>query len=495
MEESLTEQERVRREKLARWRELGVDPYPSSVRRTHRAAEIHERFGGLAPGEEDDTEVHVAGRIMAIRRGGKLVFLDLHDESAKLQILVSKRDVAEGVWPQVQLLDIGDIVGVCGTPLRTRRGELSLKAKELTLLCKGLSPLPEKWHGLRDPELRLRRRYLDLMMDREVREVFYKRARLIREVRSYLEDHGFMEVETPTLEHIPGGADARPFCTHHNALDIDLYLRISLELHLKRLIVGGFEKVYELGRVFRNEGMSTEHLQEFTLLEFYWAYADYQMLMAFLEPMYCRLVESVTGGLEVAFREHRLDFTPPWPRIDYRTLFLAETGIDLDEAEGEAPLVEALRAAGIEPDLRLGRGRLIDQLFKRFCRPKLIQPCFLVDHPIEISPLAKRHPDRPGYVQRFQIVFAGSEVGNGFSELNDPLDQAARFEEQAALRARGDEEAQMYDRDFVRALQYGMPPTAGFGVGIDRLLYILLDAPSVREVVLFPTMRPERPEG
>jgi len=490
-DERRSDQEQVRLDKLRTLREQGVDPYPAQSKRTHTAGDVQVHFGQLAAGQEESAEVLLAGRLMAIRRSGKLVFADLHDETGKIQILFSLGDVGAEQFAALDLIDIGDIVNCAGHPLRTRRGELSLRATSFTMLSKCLRPLPEKWHSLRDQETRFRRRYLDLMMNDDVRKQFHQRTLFVRTMRQVLDSAGFLEVETPILEAVPGGADAKPFITHHNTLDINLFLRISLELHLKRLIVGGFEKVYEIGRVFRNEGMSTEHLQEFTLMELYWAYADYHMLMEFIQDMYCRLIEAVNGSLSVRYGEQILDFTPPWPRVDYRELIMSETGIDLDRLTDDRPLTNALEKGGIAPDVKLGRGRLIDQLYKRFCRPKMIQPCFLVNHPLAISPLAKSHPGKPSSVQRFQILFAGSEVGNGYSELNDPLDQAARFEEQAALRERGDDEAQMYDRDFVRALEYAMPPTAGFGVGLDRFLYILFNAPSIREVVFFPTLRPE----
>lgn len=490
MNREANEQEYYRRKNLDEFRTKGIDPYPNKYETTHRTPEFHYEFGHLQAGEMLDQQIRIAGRVMAIRTGGKLSFLDLHDEQGKLQLMVSLGEIGEEPFRLTSLLDIGDIIGVSGKPIRSRRGELSLVVTSWQLLSKCLLPLPEKWHGLRDVELRYRQRYLDLIMNPQTRQLFRLRSQFISVLRQFMADHEFIEVETPTLEHVPGGADAKPFITHHNTLDLDLFLRISLELHLKRLIVGGYERVYELGKVFRNEGMSAEHLQEFTMMECYWAYIDYRQLMDFIENLYCRLLTEVFGDLKVSFRGNTIDFTPPWPRIDYRELILQHTGLDLELYKDEEKLAAELPKFDLEPDRRLGRGRLIDQLFKKTCRPRLMQPCFLIDHPVDISPLAKRHLDRPDYVQRFQVMFGGSEVGNGFSELNDADDQQARFKEQAILRERGDDEAQRFDHDFVRALQFAMPPTAGFGVGIDRFLYVLTDSTNIRETVFFPTMKP-----
>ncbi|MBN2056455.1 lysine--tRNA ligase [bacterium] len=490
MAEQANEQEYFRRKHLDELAAAGIDPYPTKFEQTHRCLDFIKEFDELAPGENNASSVRLSGRIMAIRGAGRLMFMDLHDEQGKVQLMISKGAVGDDAFSRLGALDVGDLIGVAGQPLRSKRGELSIAVMHWELLAKCLLPLPEKWHGLRDTEIRYRQRYLDLLMNPEVRKLFRLRSTFIREMRRFMESYDFMEVETPVLELIPGGADAQPFATHHNALDLDMYLRISLELHLKRLLVGGFERVYEIGKVFRNEGMSTEHLQEFTLMECYWAYIDYHRLMTFIEEMYCTLIERTIGSLKVTFRGQVLDFTPPWPRHDYRELILAHTGLDLDAYPDVESMAAALPHYGIEPDQHLGRGRLIDQLFKKASRPQLMQPCFLMDHPVDISPLAKRQPKRPTYVQRFQVVFGGSEVGNAFGELNDPVDQAGRFRQQAALREKGDQEAQRFDADFLRALHYGMPPAAGFGVGIDRFIYILTDAGSIRETVFFPTMRP-----
>lgn len=478
--------ERLR--KLEELRKLGVDPYPFSYPADLQAAQVLAEADDLIAGGQAKS---LAGRIVAIRSHGKSCFFHILDQSGRLQAYIRKDVVGEQVYQIFGLLDIGDFVGLKGPIFRTRTGEVTLEVREMALLAKSLRPLPEKYHGLQNQDLRYRKRYLDLIANPQVRKLFIQRTEFIQAMRRFLDGRGFMEVETPVLEHIPGGADAQPFITHHNTLDIDLYLRISLELHLKRLIVGGYERVYEIGRVFRNEGMSPQHLQEFTLMECYQAYADYRMMMDLVEEMYGQMLERVFGALKIEYQGERLDFTPPWPRYDYRELMLDRAGIDLDQHPTLESLIPVLKEKGIEPDPKLGRGRLIDQLYKKLVRPTLSQPCFLIDHPVDVSPLAKRHPDRPGYVQRFQPLFAGAEVGNGFSELNDPLDQRARFEEQARLRERGDAEAQMYDRDFVEALEHGMPPCGGFGVGIDRFFAIAANAESVREVVFFPTMKPE----
>jgi len=489
--EILSEQEQVRRTKLEELVNNKINPYPSKSSRTDKMADLQEKHKDLETGAELEEVVVVTGRVYAWRTGGKVSFVDLRDESGKIQLFISQNKLGEEIYKNdLKLYDIGDIIEATGNIKRTNRGELSVSVEKLTILAKGLKPLPEKWHGLQDTETRYRKRYLDLIMNDEVRDLFRKRSLFIKEMRNFMDHKGFMEVETPVLELIPGGADARPFITHHNTLDLELFLRISLELHLKRLIVGGYEKVYEIGRVFRNEGMSTQHLQEFTLMEFYWAYADYHDLMKMIEELYTSVMTKVFGTLKFEYQGKVLDFTPPWPRIDYRQVILEKAGIDLDQYPDLESLVPVLKEKGIQPDVKLGRGRLIDQLFKKFVRPDLFAPSFLINHPLDISPLAKKHDDQPKYVQRFQVLFAGAEVGNGFTELNDPLDQKQRFEEQSSLREKGDDEAQMMDGDFIEALEYGMPPTAGFGVGIDRFFSILTNSDTIRDVVFFPTMKP-----
>lgn len=491
MEENHSEQELVRRGKLEEFREKNINPYPSKSNRTSTINALQEKYKEIESGAELEDVYEVTGRVFAWRTGGKVSFVDIRDESGKMQLFVSLNKLGEEAYHDLKLFDIGDIIQAKGNVKRTNRGELSLNTESISILSKALKPLPEKYHGLTDKELIYRKRYLDLIMNENSRELFRKRSQFIKEMRNFMDSKGFMEVETPVLELVPGGADARPFVTHHNTLDLQLFLRISLELHLKRLIVGGYEKVYEIGRVFRNEGMSTQHLQEFTLMEFYWAYSEYNELMDFTEEMYTTILQKVFGTLKFKFQDYELDFTTPWPRLDYRTLILEKTGIDLNDYPTVESLVPILREKGIAPDTKLGRGRLIDQLFKKFVRPDLVQPAFLINHPLDISPLAKKHEDNPSYVQRFQVLFAGAEVGNAFTELNDPIDQKGRFDEQSALRENGDDEAQMKDDDFIEALEYGMPPTGGFGVGIDRFLAILTNSETIRDVVFFPTMKPQ----
>lgn len=490
MEENYSEQELVRRSKLQELKDKNINPYPSKSSRTAKIGDLQEKYKDLANGEELQEPFDVVGRVHAWRTGGKVTFVDIKDETGRMQLFVSLNKIGEEVYNDLKLYDIGDIIGASGNIKRTNRGELSLHVEKITLLSKALKPLPEKYHGLTDKEMIYRKRYLDLIMNDESKELFRKRSMFIKEMRNFMDSKGFMEVETPVLELVPGGADARPFITHHNTLDLQLFLRISLELHLKRLIVGGYEKVFEVGRVFRNEGMSTQHLQEFTLMEFYWAYAEYQEMMDFTEEMYTTILQKVFGTLKFKYQDTVLDFTAPWPRLDYRQLILDKAGIDLDKYPTLEDLVPVLEEKGIHPDTKLGRGRLIDQLFKKFVRPDLMQPAFLINHPLDISPLAKKHEDNPGYVQRFQVLFAGAEVGNAFTELNDPIDQKSRFDEQSSLRDKGDDEAHMTDDDFIEALEYGMPPTGGFGVGIDRFLAILTNSETIRDVVFFPTMKP-----
>lgn len=490
MEENYSEQELVRRNKLKDLRDKNINPYPSKTNRTAKIGDLQEKYKELENGAELEEPYEVTGRVYAWRTGGKVTFVDIRDESGKMQLFVSLNKIGQDVYEDLKLFDIGDIITAYGNIKRTNRGELSLHVERLSILSKSLRPLPEKYHGLTDKEMIYRKRYLDLIMNESSRELFKKRSQFIKEIRNFMDEQGFMEVETPVLEHIPGGADARPFITHHNTLDIDLYLRISLELHLKRLIVGGYEKVYEIGRVFRNEGMSTQHLQEFTLMEFYWAYSDYNDLMDLTEKLYTTVMQKVFGTVKFEYQGEVLDFTAPWPRIDYRQVILDKAGIDLDDYPTVESLIPVLKEKGLVPDTKLGRGRLIDQLFKKFVRPHLMQPAFLINHPLDISPLAKKQEDNPSYVQRFQVLFAGAEVGNGFTELNDPIDQKGRFDEQSALRDKGDDEAHMTDNDFIEALEYGMPPTGGFGVGIDRFLSILTNSETIRDVVFFPTMKP-----
>ncbi|MCK5332725.1 lysine--tRNA ligase [Candidatus Parcubacteria bacterium] len=478
----------ARLDKLDNIYKSGIDPYPAKSARSHQIKEALADFDKLAKSEENIT---LAGRIRTIRVHGALTFIDLEDQSGQIQLFIRKNDIDDEKYEMLDNLDMGDFLQAEGVLFTTKRGEQTLGLKDYKILTKSLLPLPEKWHGLQDEELRYRKRYLDLIMNKETKELFTKRTEFTNHIRNFLNSNGYLEVETPVLEAIPGGADAEPFTTHHNKLDIDLYLRISLELHLKRLLVGGFEKIYEIGKVFRNEGMSTQHLQEFTMLEFYWAYADYEDLMTFVENFYMDIIEKTFGTLEIPYQDTVLNFKAPWPRIDYREIVLQESGVDIDLYPTKEDMQKIVKEKGIKVDPKAGRGRLIDQLYKKLVRPKLIQPSFLINQPLDISPLAKKKVDDKTKVQRMQVLIATAEVGNGFSELNDPIDQRERFEAQDKLRAEGDDEAQMMDEDFVVALEYGMPPTAGFGVGIDRLFMILANQESIRDVVFFPTMRPK----
>ena len=474
-------------QKLARLRELGIDPYPASFAGRDPIGPARERAEGAT--------VRVAGRLVLWRRHGGATFAQLRDQSGQIQLHFRRDTIGQERYETIKLLDVGDFIGVEGPLFTTKTGELTVEVQEFTVLTKALLPLPEKWHGLTDPEVRVRKRHLTLITEPESKQILVTRAAFLRSMRAFLDGEEFIEVATPVLESIPGGADAEPFVTHHNALDTDFYLRISLELAHKRLIVGGLERVYEIGRVFRNEGIGREHLQDYDLLEFYIAYADREMLERFVERFYTTVIQETFCTLTLPYGDHQLDFTPPWPRADYSELFRELAGIDLSEyptAESLRPV--AKKHSGAEPAAGLGRGRLIDVIYKSAIRPTLIQPQFLVNHPVDISPLAKRHPDDPSRVQRFQVLMAGSEVGNGFAELNDPLDQRERFEEQMRLREAGDREAQMLDEEFIEALEYGMPPTAGFGVSIERWLMYLTNSHSIRDVVAFPLTRPAPPD-
>lgn len=484
----LDELKQARIEKLENIRKSGKNPYPAKSKRTHTIQNALENFDILSSKEEN---IFLTGRIKTIRVHGALSFADIEDQSGKIQLFFQKDDLGEEKYDFLKNFDIGDFIQTNGVLFVTQKGQKTLRVKDYEILTKSLLPLPEKWHGLQDEETRYRKRHLDLIMNENIRQLFKTRTAFISSIRDFLNSNGFMEVETPVLESVPGGAEAEPFITHHNKLDIDFYLRISLELHLKRLMVGGFEKIYEIGRVFRNEGISTQHLQEFTMLEFYWAYADYEELMDFVEKFYTTIIEKTFGTLDIPYQGQILHFQSPWPRVDYREVILKESGIDIDKYPTKEAMQELVKENGIKPDPAAGRGRLIDQLYKKLVRPNLFQPCFLINHPIDISPLAKSQINDVKKVERLQVLIAGAEVGNGFSELNDPIDQRQRFLKQEELREAGDKEAQMIDEDFVEALEYGMPPTAGFGVGIDRLLMILADQENIRDVVFFPMMKPK----
>lgn len=575
-----------RLDKLSRLNQLGIEPYPNTFHRSHSCHEAVKILEASEKAGSEALDVTVAGRLMSRRGMGKISFLDIRDGSGKIQLLCGKDHVREG-WDILAALDIGDFIGVTGKLLRTRSGEPTVGAVELILLAKSLQPLPEKWHGLQDTETRYRQRYLDLISNPEVRETFRARAQIISGIRRYLDSHNFLEVETPVLQPAAGGAAARPFITHHNALDRDFYLRIALELHLKRLIVGGFDGVYEIGRIFRNEGISFKHNPEFTMLECYQAYADYRDVMETVENMVSGIVKDITGGCTVKFGDNILDFTPPWPRIDFRGELLKRSGIDFLAYDDIETLRNKMREVGIAVDPKKDKGKLLDELLSTFVEPTLTQPCFLVDYPIEMSPLAKTKPDEPRVVERFEAFAAGMEIANAFSELNDPLEQERRFKLQILYRnteaqlglmvddlieemthravgkthyndikirqmasraealaaeiesqaisnepletslsrfrelihriqheadamteaevvnltaslqrvtaeihaAHADQDGESIDEDFITALEYGMPPTGGLGIGIDRLTMVITNNQSIREVIFFPALK------
>ena len=477
----------VRRDKLTALQEQGCDPFEiTTYDRNAYAKEIVESFND----EDEPRTVSVAGRIMSKRGKGKVAFIDIHDRSGKIQIFAKIDDLGEDVYKGLLKWDIGDIIGVEGFVFRTRVGEISIHATKVTLLSKSLMPLPEKYHGLTNTDLRYRQRYVDLIMNPEVKDTFIKRSKIISTIRRFLDDQGFMEVETPILVSNAGGAAARPFFTHFNALDEDLKLRISLELYLKRLIVGGLEKVYEIGRVFRNEGMDTRHNPEFTLMELYQAYTDYNGMMDLTERMFRHIAKEVTGSEQVAYGEHMIDFSKPFERITMIDAVKKYTDVDWNEVKDIEEAKAIADKLNVEYEDRHGKGDILNLIFEEYVEKHLIQPVFIMDHPIEISPLTKKKPGNPEYVERFEMFINGWEMCNAYSELNDPIDQRERFKAQEALLAKGDEEANTTDEDFLNALEIGMPPTGGIGYGIDRLTMIMTNAPSIRNVILFPTMKP-----
>lgn len=488
MREPLTEQEIVRREKLEKLRQAGIDPYPPRARRTHTAAQAIAAFERGEIGE--DQQVVVTGRLMAVRIMGKASFAHIEDGTGRIQIYVRRDVIGEETYEFFRrMLDLGDFVEVSGSLFRTRTGEITVEARQIRLLAKALLPLPDKWHGLRDVETRYRQRYVDLMVNPEVRQIFITRARIIKAIRRFLDERGFLEVETPILQPIYGGAAARPFITHHNQLDQDLYLRISFELYLKRLLVGGYEKVYEIGRDFRNEGVSFKHNPEFTQLEYYWAYADYEQVMALTEEMLTSVAQEVLGSLRLTYQGREIDLTPPWRRLTLREAIREYASIDYVDYPTAEALDRVIRDKGLTPQPKSTWGKLVDYLLGSCVEPNLIQPTFIIDYPRDISPLAKKKVDDPTHVERFEFFIGGMEMGNAFTELNDPLDQEERFLEMGRLYAPEDEEAHPLDEDYLLAQRYGMPPNGGFGMGIDRLTMLFTDQASIREVILFPHLR------
>lgn len=484
-----SEQHEERLAKVEAMRGAGVEPYPVGFRPTAEAAELHARHGGLDPEASTGEVVSVAGRLMGKRDLGKLSFGVLQDRSGRIQLFADIGTLGDRLETFADI-DLGDIVGVTGEVITTKKGELSVRVEDFGVLAKALWPMPEKWHGLADVETRYRQRYLDLIANEDARRVFSIRAGVIRELRRAFEERGYVEVETPVLQNQAGGALASPFVTHHNALGIDMYLRIALELHLKRLIIGGIDKVFEIGRVFRNEGVSPQHNPEFTMLESYEAYADYRDIMELVEQTVARIAEAVRGTTKLEYGGRELDLAPPWPRRPFMGLIADATGRDWSPG---MPVLEARAAAaelGVDVDVG-GTAKVLEALFERFVEPNLWDPTFVVDFPKEISPFARDHRTEAGLVERFEGFIAGLEFCNAFTELNDPAEQLRRLEAQAMARAEGDEEAHILDLDFVHAMEYGMPPTGGLGIGVDRLAMVLADVRTVREVILFPHMRPE----
>lgn len=485
--QQLTEQESIRREKLRKLRQAGQDPYAiTRYDRTHESTDILNGFDEL-----EGKEVSVAGRMISKRVMGKASFAHILDAQGDLQVYMRRDDLGEEAYAAFKDMDIGDVIGVKGTVFRTQKGEISVHASQVTLLCKSLKVLPEKFHGLKDPELRYRQRFVDLIVNPEVRDTFVKRSVIISEMRSWLNNKGFIEVETPVLNTTASGASARPFITHHNTLDIDMYMRIATELHLKMCIVGGLERVYEIGRIFRNEGMDATHNPEFTTIELYQAYTDYKGMMELAEGVIDHCCKAVNGGrTKITYQGSEIDLTAPFKRVTMNDAVREKTGVDFMSLTDEQARAEAKRLGVEVEDKTATAGKILPMVFDAFVEDTLIQPTFVIDYPVEISPLSKRKPDDPRLTERFELFIAGHEYANAFSELNDPIDQRGRFIQQAMERAKGDDEAMMIDETFCTALEYGMPPTGGIGLGIDRLVMLLTDSPTIRDVLLFPTMKP-----
>ncbi|WP_077329999.1 lysine--tRNA ligase [Virgibacillus siamensis] len=491
MSEELNEHMRVRREKLDSYREQGVDPFGGKFNRTHLAEDLIAKYDQFSKEEleEKTDKVTIAGRVMTKRGKGKAGFGHVQDLSGQIQIYVRKDTIGESAYEIFKSVDMGDIVGVTGVMFKTKVGELSVKATEFTLLTKSLRPLPEKYHGLKDIEQRYRQRYLDLITNMDSKETFVLRSKIIQSMRRYLDEIGYLEVETPMMHGIPGGASARPFETHHNALDIPLYMRIAIELHLKRLIVGGMEKVYEIGRVFRNEGVSTRHNPEFTMMELYEAYADFHDVMTLTENLIAHIATEVLGSAVVNYGDYEVNLIPEWKRLHMVDAVMEYTGVDFWQKMSDEDAKGLAKEHGVQIQDTMTFGHIVNEFFEQKVEEKLIQPTFIYGHPVEISPLAKLNSEDDRFTDRFELFIVGREHANAFSELNDPIDQRERFEQQVKEREQGNDEAQLMDEDFLEALEYGMPPTGGLGIGIDRLVMLLTNSPSIRDVLLFPQMR------
>ncbi len=485
-EHDINELIQIRHDKLKDLKEKGMDPFKiEKVEVTHYSQQIIEEFEAL-----EGKTVTIAGRLMAKRGHGKASFIHIQDKDGRIQAYVRQDRVGDETYEIFKTYDIGDIVEITGEVFKTKKGEVTVKADTIRLLSKSLQVLPEKWHGLKDQDLRYRQRYVDMIMNPEVKETFKVRSKIINAFREYLNERDYIEVETPILSTIAGGANAKPFVTHHNTLDLEMYMRIATELPLKRLTVGGMDRVYEIGRLFRNEGMSIKHNPEFTTIELYEAYADYHDMMEITENIIAHAAKKALGTTKVQYGDKEIDFTPPWPRITMIDACKQYAGVDFNEVKTDEEAHEVAKKLHVEVKKGMKKGHIINEVFEEYVEEHLIQPTFITNHPVEVSPLAKRNPDNPELTNRFEAFANGWEIANAFSELNDPIDQRERFEEQAAKRASGDEEAHMLDEDFLNALEVGLPPTGGLGIGIDRLVMLLTNSPSIRDVILFPTMKP-----
>jgi len=489
--EELNDQLIVRREKMQTLRNMGIDPFGKRFEQSHQTEELLKGYGEIEKEEleEKNISVSIAGRIMTKRGKGKAGFAHIQDLTGQIQIYVRKDNVGDEAYEIFDSLDLGDIVGVSGVLFKTKVGELSIKVQEFVILTKALRPLPDKFHGLKDVEQRYRQRYLDLIMSEDSKKTFVTRSRIIKSMRNYLDSHGYLEVETPMMHSIAGGAAARPFITHHNALDMELYMRIAIELHLKRLIVGGLEKVYEIGRVFRNEGVSTRHNPEFTMIELYEAYADYRDIMSLTENLIAHIAEEVLGTTSIQYGDYEVDLKPEWKRLHMVDAIKEYTGVDFWKEMSAEEAKALAKEHGVEITEHMLYGHIVNEFFEQKVEEKLIQPTFIYGHPVEISPLAKKNEEDPRFTDRFELFIVAREHANAFTELNDPIDQRERFEAQLKEREQGNDEAHEMDEDFVEALEYGMPPTGGLGIGIDRLVMLLTNSPSIRDVLLFPLMR------